>query len=37
MKLLYKYREKKIIVFFNTCHSVVFYHRLLSTWIGDSK
>jgi ATP-dependent RNA helicase DDX55/SPB4 len=35
MKLLHKYREKKVIIFFNTCHSVSFYERFLQTWIAD--
>jgi len=35
MKLIFKNKGKKIIVFFNTCHEVSFYHKLFSRWIGD--
>ena len=37
MKLLYSFREQKVIVFFNTCHSVSFYHKIINRYIGDSK
>lgn len=35
MKLLNKYKDKKVIIFFNTCSSVSFYHRFLTNWITD--
>mgnify|MGYP000880019482 FL=1 len=35
MKLIFKNKGKKVIVFFNTCHEVSFYQKLISRWIGD--
>lgn len=35
MKLIFKNKSLKIIVFFNTCHEVSFYQKLISRWISD--
>lgn len=35
MKLLFKHKDQKTIVFFNTCHEVSFYQKLIGRWIGD--
>ena len=35
MKLVFENKDKKVIVFFNTCHSVSFYHKIVSSWIAD--
>jgi ATP-dependent RNA helicase DDX55/SPB4 len=35
VKLALKNKDKKIIVFLNTCHEVSFYHKLIGRWVGD--
>lgn len=37
LKLINKNRDKKVIVFFNTCASVIFYHKLIKEYIHESK